>query len=847
MSPDRHLVSRKNEELGSFLGEQLSPPSSKGLSVEALENHYPLRHRLWQIRGEADYVENISPIFAKRLGMLNNLDTYISSQRISGRGRILREKQLAVFVDTRDFLEQGNFEGYVEAPTGFGKTVLFSEIIRATNERTLIVVPSRILVEQTYQRLKQFNPDLDVGRFYGDRKERDKQVTITTYQSMVKSNGGVDPEAVDLLVLDEVHQSLTDVRIRAVGKFNRAIKLGFTATPEYTQDKRVENLLNNEIHAISLKEAVETGLLCSFSVYLAQTDVDLSGVSVTQSGDYDDRELEKAIDIYSRNKSAVELYQKLVRQNEGFSKGLIYCVSVKHARDVAELFTKNGINAGAVWSAQDKGERKRILEAYGRGEVKVLTNVNVLTEGFDDPEAFLCINLRPTLSRVVAKQRGGRILRLDPDNPKKHAIIVDYLDRNEDKRNLQITFAEVAEGAQILNQVSIQGPDLDKAKTTVLREADSQEPEKQFAIEGLSVITNAEEVLRVVRELEEDLYKPPPEGWSVNRVLISELGWDGKVIKKHAEEQRNSHPDWFALFLHPWGHAREYYSPELIAFLRDKLGSLDNAPEGWLNRNDLALKISKSFPYIDRRVESYREEHPEWFRFYRSQRRGSIEFLHPDLVNIIASEVKTLMVAPSSWSTVRSLQLELGIQWDTLKRIIEPQREEHSEWFRSFIVGKTGHVREFLSPELILVVTNKVKNQYVESPEDWITISELSEILGGDLKVLRRRIESIKPGLEGEYGSYRRDQSHLLEFYSPDFVDELKKSFPKLEQAPSGWHLKTAVRKNLKVWWYRLEDSLKEIRSIHPEWFKVYVDTNGVPREYFSDEALDELRKGLVK
>lgn len=487
-----------------YHGEPILPPSVKreSITIEELQEKYPFRYKLYS-QGEdgKEPINGLQPeVIIRRLQMLNNLDRYITTQGRPGRGRVLREKQLAVFRDTRDFLETGETEGYVEAPTGFGKTVLFSEFIKATDQRTLVVVPSRILVEQTYQRLRQFNPTLDIGRYYSDIKERDRQVIVTTYHSLVKSCGGIRPKDIDLLILDEVHQSLTDARIETVGRFVHPVKLGFTATPEYSKDKRVENLLNNQIHTVSLREAVETGLLCSFSVFLAETDVDLSNVSVDQDGDYNDRELEEAINIYSRNKSAVELYQRLNKEYQGLKKAVTYCVSIRHAQEVARLFNEAGIPSAAVWSDQDRDERHRVLEAYARGDIKVLTNVNVLTEGFDDPQAALCLNLRPTLSNVVAKQRGGRVLRLDHDNPRKYAIIVDYLDRNENKRTTQVTFAHVAEGAQIINPftIDVEGTDTDgNGNGNGDKVLIDKEP---IDLTGIHIITNSQEVLRIVRE-----------------------------------------------------------------------------------------------------------------------------------------------------------------------------------------------------------------------------------------------------------------------------------------------------------------------------------------------------------
>lgn len=510
MSVERKSGFLPEAKIGTFNGEPILPPSSpdKKLTVEDLRTTYPLRYKAYaraqglEVNGKENGIP--SDVLTRRLRMLNNLDRYITSHEKSEEGRVLREKQMSVFKDIRDSLEKGITEGFVEAPTGFGKTVLFSQIIKATDQKTVVAVPTKVLVEQTYEQLKKFNPDLDVGRVYGDRnrKETGKKVTVTTYKSLSSSNNGINPKDTDLLILDEAHQSLTGPRIDAAGKFN-SVKLGFTATPEFTEDKRVDKLLNNQIHKITLKEAVETGLLSSFSVYLAETDVDLSNVSIASNGDYDKKELDKAINIQSRNKSAVELYQKLVEKNPDLAKCIINCISINHARKVANLFQEAGIGADAVYGAIDQKERDDIVKRYKEGQLNVLTNVNILTEGFDVPQASLAINLRPTLSVVIAKQRGGRALRLDQENPAKHAVIVDYLDKNEKKRNLQITFAQVAQGVRIINPTE---GDIREKKE---KNEQEKEPKQPIIIDGLSVITNTQEVLRVVKGIETQMEKNP--------------------------------------------------------------------------------------------------------------------------------------------------------------------------------------------------------------------------------------------------------------------------------------------------------------------------------------------------
>ncbi len=711
----------------------------------------------------------ISPeLIERRIRTVSNLDRYIASHRSSGRTRVLRDKQMAVFIDTRNFINEGNTEGFVEAPTGFGKTVLFSEFIKATNEKTVIAVPTRLLVEQTYARLRQFNPNMDIGRFYSDIKERGRQITVTTYQSLVLSNGGANPEEIDLLVLDEVHQSLTDMRIEAANRFRRSIKLGFTATPEYTNDKRVQNLLNNEIHTITLKEAVETGLLSSFSVYLAETDVDISNINVTKHGDYDQKELEEAVNIYSRNKSATELYKQLVAQNPDLAKSVVYCVSIRHAREVAALFNAEGIPAAAVWSNQDRNERKAVMDAYRKGEIKVLTNVNILTEGFDDPEAALCLNLRPTLSRVVAKQRGGRVLRLDPENRHKHAIIVDYLDRNENKRNAQVTFAHVAEGTEIRTQTTIDtstgvvGPNVGNGGGVYVDTA------PQFNIDGLNVITSAEEVLKIIREIEEEKYDVAPEGWMVLGQIgipftVADLvgksqGWVERQIRRiidtvqnEQEEQRvpiELREQLIGDFLRSSGNIRTHYSPTIIRRLMDVVNldqGLEHAPVGWFSKNKLAKLLGRSDRWVGaylvnvlEELEVEQSEKGKHIREYKSRGGKAYIYYSPDVKERLDGLSKSIKDIPEGWMTIGNHHTPNSIR---------------------FIIKKSHY---WVKKNIIDILCEIDREQ----EEKGIPVEDRTNHC---------------------FNLETKKTNSSITYYSPIVIDRLRKSVEKLQNAPEGW------------------------------------------------------------
>lgn len=359
----------------SVVGQELPQSSTKAaifeMSAEELKAKYPKRYEIYvetlrkQRSGEAISLEETARM-REWLRMLNNLDAYIENHKSNG-ARTLREKQLVVFEEMRNLLERGGSQGYVKLPTGVGKTVLFTEFLEALGTKTLIAVPTKTLLHQTVKKLKQFAPTVGAGKVYEKAKEFGKDVIVTTYASLVRQieKGTIKPEEFGLIILDEAHRSLSDQRADAVGEFTNAIKLGFTATPEFSENKKVADLLNTEIYAMSIEEAVKESLLSSFAVTIARTSTDISRVKVS-GGDYSEKELEKAINIESRNLAAVKLYKEAFQDR----LGVAFCVGVSHAKQVAKLFNEQAIPA-AVVVGNTKGEEE-ILERYARGEIKVL-------------------------------------------------------------------------------------------------------------------------------------------------------------------------------------------------------------------------------------------------------------------------------------------------------------------------------------------------------------------------------------------------------------------------------------------------------------------------------------------
>lgn len=494
------VQARLNTEQGESLVSSTEGEQIMKMSEKELKEKYPRRYELylellrreWGAVEEAKSNEKIEKL-KKWLRVLNSLDDYIKNHQ-EGRETTLYERQATVFDDVRKFLEAGGSEGYVKMPTGSGKTVLFSELVEAIDLPTLIVVPRKLLIKQTQEKLEQFAPGLDVGEISGKAKQFGRQVTVTTYDSLLSQleQGNLVPADFDFLILDEVHLALSQMRMEAIKKFEDTIKIGFTATPVYSQKKKVENILGTEIHNLSIREAVEKeGLLSPFSSILAYTEVDLSTFPLgTVDGDYDESTLAKALNIAGRNRSAVDLY----KQNFLEESAVCYCVGVDHAGEMVRLFNEVGIPAEMVSGKTRNLEE--ILAKYKNGEIKVLCNADLLIAGFDAPITSVCLNLRPTASVVMAEQRAGRALRPDPENLDKYAHIVDFVDKGIPNERGPVLFASVADGVKFENRRN-------EPNDPSCKFGEGVDRPPILSVPGLLVVTEVEEIMKFVLKIDE--------------------------------------------------------------------------------------------------------------------------------------------------------------------------------------------------------------------------------------------------------------------------------------------------------------------------------------------------------
>jgi superfamily II DNA or RNA helicase len=367
-----------------------------------------------------------------------------------------RPHQIPVFEDVTAFMhgsaedEFGSRSGYVTMPTGSGKSVIFSKLIASLQDtdaghRTLLLTPNVDLLhntvgEATNVGLSRFAPGVEVGTYFQHNKDLSKPVTVMTYDSfnILRANGGLPDDFCSLFICDEAHHTLGEVTKRNVNAFKQGkTAIGFTATPNYGEDKQLRSVFRTKIHEIDTREAIETGILAPFQYFAYKTDYNID-LDIHERQRFTPKELQRLADIEARNRAGVQFARALIQQGVGT---LISCLpgeETKHATVVAEMLgderieTAKGheqVRVEAVNGEMHWRDRQELYGALASGEVHALTFVDVIREGLHIARAKGLINLRPTCSPVFSNQRRGRILGLTPE--RDLAIEVDFLDRTK--------------------------------------------------------------------------------------------------------------------------------------------------------------------------------------------------------------------------------------------------------------------------------------------------------------------------------------------------------------------------------------------------------------------------------
>ena len=310
-----------------------------------------------------------------------------------------------------------------QMPTGTGKTYLLTAVIDSfvsnnPMEKVWIVAHRRELVSQIGDTVRKFHSysASNTSSLLSSVKAMSIQWLMRHYDEIEEEPG--------MIVIDEAHHALAKTYKEMWERFPKAKFLGLTATPCRLNGKGFTDLFDVLVQSWSVPEFISKGRLATYDFVSIKSD------GVTQrlidslqkrgaDGDYQNKEMDM---LLNKKPSIERLYRSLEEYGKD-RKGIVYAINISHAQKITKLYQKHGVKAIAIDSKTPATERQQDIEAFKKGDIQVLVNVDIFSEGFDCPDVEFVQLARPTLSLAKYLQMVGRGLRVAKG--KKNCVIID--------------------------------------------------------------------------------------------------------------------------------------------------------------------------------------------------------------------------------------------------------------------------------------------------------------------------------------------------------------------------------------------------------------------------------------
>ncbi len=342
-----------------------------------------------------------------------------------------RGAQIEALYALEDSRREGAVKGLVQAATGVGKTYL-AAFDSAKYEKVLFVAHREEILKQAAVSFCNVRHSDDYGFFYGRQKDTDKSVIFASVATLGREEylkkDYFSPEYFDYIVIDEFHHAVNGQYRKIINYFKPQFLLGLTATPERMDGRDIYELCDYNVpYEISLKEAINKGMLVPFHYYGIYDETDYSGLHLVK-GRYDERELTA---LYKNSAKRYDLIYKYYRKYHS-RRALGFCCSRLHAEEMAKEFCRRGIPSAAVYSnaaGAFSEDRDKAVEKLRRQELRVIFSVDMFNEGLDIAQLDMVMFLRPTESPIVFLQQLGRGLRTYKG--KEYLNVLDFIGNYE--------------------------------------------------------------------------------------------------------------------------------------------------------------------------------------------------------------------------------------------------------------------------------------------------------------------------------------------------------------------------------------------------------------------------------
>ena len=464
----------------------------------------------------------------------------------------LRDYQEDCLKAIEDNFIKGIQRQMVVLPTGAGKTVIFSELIKRKNIKTLVIAHRIELIDQARQKLRKIAPEIQSGIFCGDQKYCESQVTIASIQSASKALELLKSQDYQLLIIDEAHHSAAKTYRRLIYELSfheKGLMVGFTATPKRGDNTRLDDVFQKIVFDTSTRKLVSKGYLVQPKGIHIKVGIDLRKIK-KKMGEFDQESLKEAM----QTDEAMAVIIATVKKYAFNRHCIVFGVDIAHCESLVLAIQMAGFTCQAVHSKLSFEERRQALKYFEQGKLQFIVNPMILTEGFDCPKADCMINAAPTTNRSLYTQKAGRVLR--PFKDKDDALLIDF-GRNGRKNDL-------------CTAVTLMGGDL-PFKTVSSKE-------------DLGIEIPKPEIPEIALDSEETSYDPLNPNFKLGHQTESAFTSASNSTSKLTEKQIND--------IDAWPIEDRYISEKQVSFMKKLAKSTDTTLPKKRDLQEMGLKFA---------------------------------------------------------------------------------------------------------------------------------------------------------------------------------------------------------------------------------------------------------------
>ncbi|WP_341531782.1 DEAD/DEAH box helicase (plasmid) [Nostoc sp. UHCC 0302] len=336
----------------------------------------------------------------------------------------LRDYQHKWIKDIRHSWANGNRRVLAQLPTGAGKTVCFAHICHKffqEQQQVLVVAHRQELISQAAEKLSQI-----VGESVGIIKSGipshpERRIQVASVQTLARRKVLEFPLNVGVVIFDEAHHASASSYRRLIEHYETAQILGVTATPQRIDGQGFIDLFDDLVIGETTAQLIKTGYLSKFRLFATNQTISTVGVE-KYGGDFKASQLAVAV---TSQIGVSQIFQNFLKYASNL-RTVIFASSLEHSRALAKEFCRHGVNAEHLDGSTPSETRFQILQRFRSGTTQVITNYEIITEGYDCPNIECIYCVRPTESSTLWLQMTGRVLRTHPLKPT--AVIIDVTD-----------------------------------------------------------------------------------------------------------------------------------------------------------------------------------------------------------------------------------------------------------------------------------------------------------------------------------------------------------------------------------------------------------------------------------